>query len=363
MKKAFLLLMLFLCVGSLFGQSLFDVVRRGTPIIIQEAIDAGAKVDEIDKDGCTPLMLAAIWNDNPDVITTLVKAGAKLDDRNNKDGANKGMTPLMYAAELCRNPEVIKALAIAGAEIDAGDADGYTPLIYAAWFNENLDVIIALLNAGATINQPNRFGATPLMYAAQRNTNPDIIIALLNAGAEINKASVVNKTALMYAAEKNTNPDIIIKLLEAGADVSLKNYQGQTALAFAEGNPKIKGTSAYFALKNGLPTSPSIPVATQTSGGSWTETPFGAYKVERKWEESTYTYILVSYRNTTNRTFSSMVTLTAILYDANNQMLDLDDRSLFVSDSGPISPGFEGTVKISVSVIGSKRVEIRIEGH
>lgn len=53
----------------------------------------GAKVDNRNKDGATPLMLTAGKNPNHEVITVLLKAGANLDDR-----AKGGITPLMLAA-------------------------------------------------------------------------------------------------------------------------------------------------------------------------------------------------------------------------------------------------------------------------
>ena len=53
------------------------------------------------------------YNQNPEVITELIKAGAKINDR-----ANNGWTPLMHAAQSNQNPEVISELIKAGAKID-----------------------------------------------------------------------------------------------------------------------------------------------------------------------------------------------------------------------------------------------------
>ena len=358
MKKGFVLLVLLLCVTSLFGQSFFDLLKKGTPEQVQAAINAGVKVDEVDKYGRTPLMFAAENNENPEIITVLLNAGANLYDRDKFD-----KTVLMNAAENNENPDVIKTLLAAGAIVNAQISDTYmTALMFAAGKNENPDVIKTLLAAGANLNDRNGYGLTALILAGS-NENPDVIKTLLAAGANLNDRDIkYGMTALMHAAEYNKNPNVITTLLNVGANAKLKSNEGKTALDYAEANPKIKGTAAYEALKNAT-LGINSPSVTQTSGNSWIATSFGSYRIERMWEESSYTYILVSYRNTTNRTFSSMVTLTAVLYDANNRMLDMNDRSFFASDSGPMSPGFEGTVKISVSVLGSKRVEIRIEGH
>jgi len=392
-RKTFVFFMLMFCVGSLFGQSFFDLVKTGTPEQVQAAIDAGANAKEPDSEtGLTPLMYAAAVNENPEIITILVKAGARLNEHGGPSGST---TPLIFAAKYNENPDVIITLLKAGAKVDEADENGSTPLMNAAENNENPEVInvllnaganiysrtkseetplmyaahnknskvvTALLNAGSNVNDYDDFGATALMEAAIFNENPEVITILLNAGARINDQNKNGFTPLIWAATINRNPKIITTLLNAGANAKLKTNKGETALDHAEKNSKIKGTSAYEALKNAA-LSINTPSVSQNSGNSWVASSFGSYRIERLWEESRYTFVLVSYRNTTNMTFSSTVTLTAILYDANNRMLDMDDKSIYVMDSGPISPGFEGTVKISVAVIGSKRAEIRIQAR
>lgn len=219
----------------------------------------------------------------------------------------------------------------------------------------------AALNAGAWLDDRDKNGMTPLMYAARYNTNPNVIIILLNTGAKLDDRDMDRWTPLMYAAEFNENPDVIMALLNAGADTKLKDRHDHTALYYAQVNPELMGTSAYEALKKATLASDTPTV--QAFPTSWVSTSFGAYRVERMWEEYSSTYVLVSYRNTTSMTFRSLVTITALVYDANNHMLDMNDRSFFVSDKGLIVPGFEGTVKISFSFVGAKRVEIRLQGH
>jgi ankyrin repeat protein len=71
-------------------------------------------------------MYAAANNRNPEVVTTLVRAGANLDARN-----NIGMTPLMAAAGLNKNPEVVVTLLKAGSDAKVKDRAGATALTYA----------------------------------------------------------------------------------------------------------------------------------------------------------------------------------------------------------------------------------------
>jgi len=126
MKKLFFMLVLLFCVMSLFGQSLFILAQTGTPEQVNAAINAGAKIDDRDGLGWTPLMYAAAFNKNPDVSTALVNAGAKIDDR---DGL--GWTPLMHAAAFNENPEVITTLLNAGADAKAKSLGGKTAFDYA----------------------------------------------------------------------------------------------------------------------------------------------------------------------------------------------------------------------------------------
>lgn len=94
---------------------------------------------------------------------------------------------------------------------------------------------------------------------------------------------------------------------------------------------------------------------------------YGKYTVERFWEDTTgdYTcaYTIVSYKNTTSRTFTSAVTIRATIYDAEGQVIDTNDRSFFAHEYGPIRPGFEGTVKIPIECRRgqAKSVKVRIE--
>ncbi len=207
-----------LIVASTYAQTknFFKLVKNGTPQDIQSAINSGAKVNAQDKDGMTPLMVAAQNNLNPEVITTLLKAGANV----NAQGPN-GMTPLMFAA----GGTTVAA---------AGGPAGYNP---------NTEMIAALLKAGAEVNaqikDDPQFGAlspvTAMMLAAMANPNPGAITTLLKAGADINVQNKAGVTPLMIAAIWNPNAEVVTALLKAGANAKLKDSKGYTALDYANG--------------------------------------------------------------------------------------------------------------------------------
>jgi ankyrin repeat protein len=62
-----------------------------------------------------------------------------------------------------KNPDIITTLLKAGADIEAQDKDGCTPLMYASLDNQNLQAITALLKAGSDIEArellPGRFAS------------------------------------------------------------------------------------------------------------------------------------------------------------------------------------------------------------
>ena len=139
---------------------LFELVTTGTPQDVQAVIREGADVNAQDDSGMTPLMYAAEYNSDPDVITVLLTAGA---DVNVAD--NYGLTPLMWAAEYNQNPETITTLLRAGADLKAQDKGGFTALMIAASRSLHPEIIITLLNAGADANAKNGKGYTALDYA------------------------------------------------------------------------------------------------------------------------------------------------------------------------------------------------------
>ena len=139
---------------------LFELVTTGTPQEVQAVITNGADVNAQDDSGMTPLMYAAEYNPNPDVLTVLLKAGA---DVNVAD--NYGLTPLMWDAEYNQNPETITTLLKAGADLKAQDKGGFTALMIAASRSLNPEIIITLLKAGADAKAKNGKGYTALDYA------------------------------------------------------------------------------------------------------------------------------------------------------------------------------------------------------
>ncbi len=118
-------------VASVYAQTTdFSLlVQWAMPQSVQDAIDEGADIEARGQGGYTPLMLAAKFNHNPEVIATLLKAGAKVDETD----SCFGRTALMVAIlDDHTNPaELIMVLLNAGADARVKDKKGMTTFDYA----------------------------------------------------------------------------------------------------------------------------------------------------------------------------------------------------------------------------------------
>ena len=134
--------------------------------------------------------------------------------------------------------------------IDDGASVTDDLLILAAGFNSNPAVIEALIKAKADVNARDKDGVTPLMAAAGFNSNPAVIEALIKAQADVNARHKDGFTPLMAAAGGNSNPAVIEALIKAKANVNARDISDKTAFDYAEDNPEIKGTPAYWKLND-----------------------------------------------------------------------------------------------------------------
>jgi len=133
-------------------------------------------------------LIESSWNS----IAFFEKATLKTVQKRLESGADAtardewGFTPLHFAAAFNDDPDVISALVDAGADLIARDKEwGATPLHWAAWSNDNPGIIIALLEAGADPNVRDSRDSTPLHAAADQSRNPEIILTLLDFGADL----------------------------------------------------------------------------------------------------------------------------------------------------------------------------------
>ena len=214
--------------------------QYGHTEVVQALIDGGAlvnlKADSVEGDHWTALMLAvsSLYNGNADIVRILIKAGADVNAT-----ATGGYSVLMAAMPIAKMPrdgdwgKILKMLLKAGANVNGRDEKGYTALMFASCVARDCpDCVNTLVGAGAKVDLKTKEGLSALAISVSRDY-PKITKALIDAGAEVKNANCRGYTPLMLiASQKAESPDqgpigvdVAKILLEAGADVN-QTFEG-----------------------------------------------------------------------------------------------------------------------------------------
>jgi len=182
---------------------------------------AGAKATLANRDGATPMQLAAL-NGNASIIERLLKAGVDA----NALLSSSGDTALMLTARTGK-PDAVKVLLDNGAKVDARETWGDTTALMWAVAEGNHAVVRMLIDRGADVNARSKFvpsatgrgfeGATP-------------VAARSNQSAEENASGSL--TPLMFAAREG-DLESARMLVAAGAEVNAKGGDGKDSLGLA----------------------------------------------------------------------------------------------------------------------------------
>ncbi|WP_020570771.1 ankyrin repeat domain-containing protein [Neolewinella persica] len=160
---------------------------------------------------------------HPDILRMLVGKGADLS------GLGRTTTPLHQAAEEGQL-NIVKSLIEGGADAGAGDEDGRAALHYAAAEGKT-EVVRYLLEKGADPNKGDNEGRGPLAYAAEEGKLE--VIRLLRAnGAAVAAADQDGRTPIHYAAHEG-KLSVVEMLLENGGTANVGDHSGRTPLHYA----------------------------------------------------------------------------------------------------------------------------------
>ena len=189
-------------------------------------------------DGTTALHWAA-YHDKAEVIEKLLSAGARPDEKN-----RYGITPLLLACEN-GNERSVRALLKAGADPQARRLGG-EPALMIASRTGRVGAVTALLDQGAKVDARDQAHQTALMWAAAEG-HADVIELLVKSGAKIDQRLDSGFTALLFAAREG-KPAAVKKLLQLGADV----HDAIDTKEKTGGRDAPNGTSAVLlAVENG----------------------------------------------------------------------------------------------------------------
>lgn len=151
--------------------ALMKAINKSESAAVQQLIQQGADVNELDTNQDAPLVIAA-YKGYEKITRMLLEAGADLG------AVDPGMkATALHAASYAGRTEAAKVLIEYGIDLNKqGPYNGYTALHDAIWQN-NVEVVKVLLDAGADLSLKSHDGKTPLDFA--RSKNHKEIIALI----------------------------------------------------------------------------------------------------------------------------------------------------------------------------------------
>eukprot|EP00753_Platysulcus_tardus_P013122 PLAT3624.2.p1 GENE.PLAT3624.2~~PLAT3624.2.p1 ORF type:complete len:435 (-),score=69.56 PLAT3624.2:100-1404(-) len=211
------------------------LARSGS--VVEALLAAGADINAVDKNGCSPL-LAASFRGHVAAVEALLSAGA---DVNLGDVALR--SPLFNAAWR-GHQTVVEALIAAAADVNLCDGPGCSPLFMASW-SGHLSVVEVLVTAAADVNLCSLTGRSPLMAAAEKG-HVAVAQALLSAAADVNCLDSFHRSALYIAADKG-HAAVVDTLLSAAADASLCDRQGCSPLSKASAKGHVDVVKALLS--------------------------------------------------------------------------------------------------------------------
>lgn len=113
-----------------------------------------------------PGLTEEMWRN---MSTELLEVHLAYNEVNERDAFS--YTPLMHAADFNTNPDIVEMILQKGADVGAPDRDGNTALMWAAMNNPNPEVIRVLMNYGADLSVTNDEGWTARSIAKEYNNS------------------------------------------------------------------------------------------------------------------------------------------------------------------------------------------------
>ncbi|MBB3327061.1 ankyrin repeat domain-containing protein [Microlunatus antarcticus] len=197
---------------------------------IARELDAALDADDPSKREANRRLLAAAATGDATRAALAVRAGAKLETRD-----NRGRTPLLVAVT-ANELAVARLLVHLGADPDALDDRHDTPWLVTG-VTGSVAMADVLLPAHPDLRIRNRFGGVALIPASERG-HLDYVQRVVKTDIDVNHVNDLGWTALLEAVILGDGTrryqQIVSALLAAGADRQLPDRDGVTALQHAQ---------------------------------------------------------------------------------------------------------------------------------
>ncbi len=158
------------------ANDIYGIVSKEDTAAFSDMMALGYSIDEQDRDGYTPLMIAAA-NGKVNFAGFLIDNGANINKRYYLGGT------AMHRAAFNGHNDIVIMLLDAGAQVNMPDLDGMTPLMMAVKNGKSLTVEL-LVARGANVNFRNAVGKTALDIAYQYH-HQDIAEFLKKSGGHL----------------------------------------------------------------------------------------------------------------------------------------------------------------------------------
>lgn len=186
-------------VAAFGDMAALDILLRASVRNERDAFVSLYDRNKRDRRQFTPLHYAII-NDNQDVVTALVQAGARID------GTYMAMQPVHMAALLGKD-SMLKLILEKGGIADTQDLGTQaTPMFYAA-FSGSIACIDTLISKGAFVEAEDKSGLTPCMLAAL-NDNVAMVLYLMGRSTRTVMTSFDGSVSLPWVVLVAEHPEL-----------------------------------------------------------------------------------------------------------------------------------------------------------
>lgn len=234
-------------------EQLIFAIEKGQLELALRALRNGAEVNKLiaegDYQGMSLLMLA-LSQGNPDIITLLLEQGADIHVIRKiypDDAPDKGQTALWWAANLGK-ADLVRRLLAAGADPNIPDQHGSSAFLQAVSGN-HVEVAALLREAGAKTDARITDGRNAIQLACN-NGHIEMVTMLLDAGEEVNQAPSSSGFTLLMSAVSSNNVALVRLLIARGADVNAVHSGGSYFIAATSDEPERESLYA-LALEQG----------------------------------------------------------------------------------------------------------------